>query len=216
MTSTGGQFWYGILTNFLFQNNIIIGDMNCSGFSPSSTGSFINNVFGAGNIVSQGDNFTVPSNTAGLGLEIINNIFAKAIASATNSGNLFSGNSWVPNIFKYNVMLNASAGFTITPPANNSFGYTLSTLFAGFPTNAAGLALDEQYILSPASPAKNFGKLAPYADTDTATDAGAFGNSNPYRISGTPIGPNIYQLSIPNVAATNSVVPVIIKAKSNN
>lgn len=216
IATTSGVYFFGQpTTNFLFQNNIIQGDMVLTSMSNASTGSFINNVFGAGSIATQGDIFTVPANTSGLGLEFVNNIFAKTLT--TTSNNLFGSASYVPNVFKYNVLLNSSASFTgITPPANNSFGNTLSTIFAGFPTNAAGLALDEQYILSPSSPAKNFGRLPPYADTDPSTDAGAFGNSSPYLNSGTPIGPNIYQLTIPNVAATNSVVPVTIKAKSNN
>lgn len=215
IATTSGVYWYGINTNFLFQNNIVQGDMNLAGMSNASTGSFINNVFGAGSIASQGDNFTVPANTSGLGLEFVNNIFAKTLV--TNSNHLFGSASYVPNVFKYNVLLNTSVSFTgITPPTNNSFGNTLSTIFAGFPANAAGLAFDEQYILSPSSPAKDFGRLSPYTPTDPTTDAGAFGNSSPYINSGTPIGPNIYQLTIPNVAATNSVVPVTIKAKSNN
>lgn len=216
IATTNGVYFYGQpTTNFLFQNNIVQGDMFLAAMSNASTGSFINNVFGAGSIAAQGDNFSLPASVSGLGLEFVNNIFAKTLV--TTSNNLFGSASYVPNVFKYNVLLNSSASFAgITPPANNSFGNTLSTIFAGFPTNAAGLALDEQYILSPASPAKNFGRLAPYADTDPTTDAGAFGNSSPYLNSGTPIGPNIYQLTIPNVAATNSVVPVTIKAKSNN
>ncbi|SOE23844.1 hypothetical protein SAMN06298216_4222 [Spirosomataceae bacterium TFI 002] len=216
IATTGGLYFYGQpTTNFLFQNNIVQGDMVLSSMNNASTGSFINNVFGAGSIASQGDGFAVPGNASGLGLEFVNNIFAKTLL--TNSNNLFASANYVPNVFKYNVLLNTSASFAgITPPTNNSFGNTLSNIFAGFPTNAAGLAFDEQYILSPSSPAKNFGRLSPYTSTDPTTDAGAFGNSSPYLNSGTPIGPSIYQLTIPNVAATNSVVPVTIKAKSNN
>lgn len=215
ITSTGGHYWYGVLTNFLFQNNIVTGDMNCAGFNNSSTGSFINNVFGAGSISGQGNQFNLPSNSSGLGIEFINNIFAQT--QLTNSNNIFGSNNYVPNVFKYNVMLNTAASYTsVTVPVNNSYGNDLNTIFAGFPANAAGLGFDEQYILSPSSPAKNYGREAPYALSEPTTDAGVFGNVNPYVISGIPVGPYIYQLSVPDVAATNSVVPVTIKAKSNN
>lgn len=191
--------------------------MNLS-HSLTSSGSFINNTFGIGTISAQGDGFNVPSSTSGLNLSFINNIFATALS--LGSGQIFYSSNYVPAVFKYNVLVNDISDFDsprISPPtSNNSFGNPVTDMFAGFPANAAGLGLDEQYILSPLSPAKDFGREAPYGDTDPTTDAGAFGGENPYVLSGIPTGPYIYKSSVPPVAATNSVVPVTVKAKSNN
>ena len=212
--NSSGLYVYGApITNYVFQNNLIQGDLFLSN-NAASNGSFINNTLGIGTISSQGDGITVSSNSSGVNISFINNIFTKALNTVT--GNIFSSINYVPVVFKYNVLINADTDFSVTPPANNSFGNLVADLFAGFPLNAAGLALDEQYILSATSPAKDFGREAPYTDTDPTTDAGAFGGENPYILSGIPVGPYIYKSTVPPIAATNSVIPVTVKAKSNN
>lgn len=212
--TSSGLYIYGVpISNYTFRNNLIQGDLNLN-HNNTSNGTFINNTLGIGLIAAQGDNVSPPSSSSGVNLSFINNIFTKALATA--AGNIFSTPNYIPVVFKYNVLINEDSGFGTIPPSNNSYGNLTSDLFAGFPANAAGLALDEQYILSPLSPAKDFGREAPYTDTDPTTDAGAFGGENPYILSGIPVGPYIYKSTVPPIAATNSVIPVTVKAKSNN
>ena len=88
----------------------------------------------------------------------------------------------------------------------NMFGVDMTTVFID-DTNPA-YSDDGQYILKSDSPAKGAGV--------GGTDCGMFGGSSPYKLSGIPGIPNIYELNVPENGYTNDGINVEIKVKSNN
>lgn len=84
---------------------------------------------------------------------------------------------------------------------NNNFTAPESTLF----TSDANATTDGQYMLSETSPAKGTGS--------NGTDIGPFGGPDPYRLSGLPNLPNIYELSTGGFVSTGDELPVTIKIK---
>lgn len=85
----------------------------------------------------------------------------------------------------------------------NQYNIDLSTVYVGLPSSTDG-----QYKLKPGSPAIKAG-------TDNV-DCGAFGNIDPYVLSGLPAVPHIFNAIIGGSGSSNSGLPVHIKAKSQN
>ena len=84
--------------------------------------------------------------------------------------------------------------------ANNNFTAPQSTLFV----SGDNASTDGKYMLSENSPAKGKGS--------NGTDIGPFGGPDPYRLSGLPNLPNIYELSTGGFVSGNEL-PVTIKIK---
>jgi hypothetical protein len=209
----------GIQSNYLIANNLFKTNVEFR-HSNSSTGLIVNNVFDldSNNIGTTGGIDFVQINGGGINnVSFYNNIFRGGFvySDATNPYTLFSSNYTLnhPLNFKYNVYTIQPSGYTI--PSGNLL--TTAPLLTGYPTNLLGLNnADGRSILAPGSPAVNFGRKAPYASNSPLTDAGAFGGDQPYKLSGIPVGPYIYEMQVPQLAAVNSIVPIKVKARSNN
>ncbi len=208
-----------IQSNYLIANNLLKTNIEFRQ-SNSSAGLIVNNVFDldSTNYGSSGGIDFVQINGGGINnVSFYNNIFRGGFiySNASNSYTIFSSTNSLnhPLNFKYNIYTNQPVGYTI--PSGNLL--STSPLLAGYPINILGLNnADGRAILTPGSPATNFGRKAPYASNSPVTDAGAFGGENPYVLSGIPVGPYIYEMHVPQLAATNSIVPIKVKARSNN
>lgn len=161
-------------------------------------------------------------------LIISNNIINYSIYIPTGSTGIITHNLFLSNTLIFgtsssfeianNIFINEDADdFTIQPlpdasvhhnisitgvfgDANNNFTAPESTLF----TTDENASSDGMYQLSENSPAKGAGK--------NGVDIGPFGGPNPYRLSGLPNLPNIYELSTGGLVSGNEL-PVHIKIK---
>lgn len=203
-----------IQNNYLIANNICLTKLKFE-HDNASSGLVINNVFDIDSTNTgtsgSGEIFSISGGINNV--SFYNNVFKGGFPNSTS--NMFHPTNplYHPYAFKYNIIDKLTSGITL--PANNLV--STAKVFAGYPTNTSGLNnADGRAILAPGSPAANFGRKAPYGASDTATDAGAFGGDKSYVLSGIPIGPQIYSMSVPTLAAANSTIPVTVKAKTNN
>ena len=202
-------------TNYLIQNNIVMTKINFN-HPNGSTGLVVNNTFDpdSSNTASTSywnDVYRVSGGDVN-GISFYNNIFKGKFPFSATQG-LFTTAANTPLNFKWNIVDVLTNSITL--PANNLV--STAKIFAGYPTNTSGLNnADGRAILTPGSPAVGFGRKAPYGASDAVTDVGAFGGDKPYVLSGIPVGPQIYSISVPTLAAANSVIPVTVKAKTNN
>ena len=128
-----------------------------------------------------------------------NNIFPKILQQICQI------NSYPTTIFNNNVF---TQNFT-NLPSSNVINADANALFVGYPTNPNNaLTPDARCQLASNSAAKGAG--------EGGTDAGAFGGDTPYVLSGIPIIPNIYQLTVPLQVPQGGTLNVQIKAKTNN
>ncbi len=199
-------------SNYQFLNNLFdSATINLSHASESS-GVFINNSFSA-NLTSSA-NIATSSISTFTNVSFYNNIFGKTLN--TTGGYLLASAAYIPTNFHFNVLVGNGVPEMNAPSATNLINQTANNIYAGWASNPQALTDDARNILKSASPALNYGRLAPYLVGSTATDAGAYGGAEPYIMSGIPIGPYAYQLTVPNVAANNSNIQITVKAKSNN
>jgi len=84
----------------------------------------------------------------------------------------------------------------------NIFNVDMNTVFVNEGST------DGKFKLSQNSPAKDVGL--------GGVDCGAFGGNNPYKLSGIPPGPSIYEARIPATVPKGSKLQVTIKVKSHN
>jgi hypothetical protein len=204
-------------TNYLFKNNIVMTKVSFN-HANASTGTIENNVFDpdADNFSQVGyynNNYRVWA--GGIqGISFYNNIFKGKFPNTSSAADGILGSPLnIPLNFKWNIVDVLTNSISL--PADNLV--TTAELFAGYPTNLNGLnAADGRVILKSLSPAINYGRAAPYGNSDTPIDAGAFGGAQPYVLNGIPIGPYVYSMTVPPLAAANSVIPVSLKAKTNN
>lgn len=202
--------------NYLFKNNIVMTKISFN-HSNSSTGVFENNVFDPDSSNFCDNYYNARYNLWGGGIQGIsfyNNIFKGKFPNVvSNADGMFGTALNTPLNFKRNIV-DVLTNSVVLPPDNL---VSTAQLFGGYPVNLTGLNnADGRVILKPLSPAINYGRAAPYGNGDTPIDAGAFGGAQPYILNGIPIGPYIYNMSVPPLAAANSVIPVTIKAKTNN
>lgn len=136
-----------------------------------------------------------------------NNIFTSdvKVAGAYFANNILLGYFTHSNsIVKYNI---ASGSNTLPAGNNNQNGISKTSLFVG-----VGSA-DGFYSLAPSSPAIGAGEPI----NGETPDAGAFGTAAPYRLSGIPPIPTIYQLLVPaSVPSTASSINITFSTRSNN
>jgi hypothetical protein len=183
----------GTNSNVTFENNIFVGSIsfNCQGQVGS------NNIF---------RNNTLYNTTSGFGVLFAHYYFANNIyqcgtnptlLDCTIKNNLFNGN------------------FTFTVPAtNNQFSVDMSQVFLGGTTS-----LDSRAQLKAGSPAIGAGVsgLTVGGATVTSPDCGAFGGTDPYKLSGIPSIPTIYSFTAPNTipVGTNSM-NISLGTRNNN
>ncbi len=163
--------------------------LNCTFITPNFN--FYNQAFVVQNCIMVGGIYYYSSGMA-------NTIFINNITESANSNNIM---------------------FTNPGSAGNVFGvsFTNNAFFVGYPNNTSGSVTlysnDARYVLSATSPAKNAGIIP---GTATATDCGAFGGTNPYKVSGIPSVPSFYKLTSPSSTATSSPYTLTFSVKSNN
>ncbi|NBC58611.1 MAG: hypothetical protein GVY05_10075 [Bacteroidetes bacterium] len=199
-------------------NNISITKCYFSGTSFSdildSSGNTINNltvencIFNGGVSINPSTSSTnlvfrnnIATRISGIGLYVANNIFT----SSTNS-------SFNTCVVRNNVFVANQPGVTVGPLStngNNLIGQTLTDIIVN-----SGSA-DGRYQLAASSPAINGG-----VDIGgTKPDCGAFGGPDPYKLSGIPDIPTIYELSLPNgnsVPAGTTTIDIDFSTRSNN
>jgi hypothetical protein len=200
------------LSNFRFANNICFSTINFDTGSTSS-GLVINNTIRPDSSTSSANIYI--SYADGIqNVSFYNNIFTTGFGTSS-SQRMFNDATKTPLNFKWNIV---GPGSTVVPiPSDNLINQNWSPLYAGYPNNINGLNnADGRALLKALSPAINYGRKAPYGISDLAIDAGAYGGEQPYVLSGIPVGPYIYSMNVPPLAAANSVIPVTIKAKTNN
>lgn len=153
-----------------------------------------NNIFSA-----SGYGIYWPSTVSGI---VENNTFLYytyfTIWNAQVDNNIFAGGSMTLNNC---VFFNNICEATEFPAGNgNQQNIAMSSVWLGTGSN------DGQYFLKPGSPALGTG----YG----GVDIGATGGPNPYKISGIPDVPSIYQLTVPPTGT--STINVTISTRSNN
>ncbi len=156
------------------------------------------------------------------GLSITNNIFSAygvgldAATTGTFENNTMAGGSL--NVYNFQIDNNILNGVSFTPNNSVYFNNISSSANIGSANGnipsvtmvnnvfvASGTS-DGQYQLKAGSPA--------IATGYGGVDMGAFGNVNPYKLSGIPSVPTIYSLTVPPTGTTN--INVTISTKSNN
>ena len=85
---------------------------------------------------------------------------------------------------------------------NNMANVSATALFVGDATESS----DGRWKLKAESPAIGAG--------EGGADCGAYGGPNPYILSGLPVGPTIYELSVSSYPTPDGKLPMTIKVKS--
>ncbi|SMO54818.1 hypothetical protein SAMN06265379_102411 [Saccharicrinis carchari] len=196
---------FTIYNEYVYNNIIIKGcyfysrlDANNNYNGVLSNLVFANNIINGSFSVNEGSSGIISNNiflhnTLNFGtsssFEIYNNIFLN-----TNTNN-FTIQPLPDAAVHHNISLTGAFGND-----NNNFIAPLSTLF----NTDENASTDAKYQLSQNSPAKGAGS--------NGSDIGAFGGPVPYRLSGLPNLPNIYELSTTGLVS-GDVLPVHIKIK---
>lgn len=188
---------YGInspVNNFVVENSIIHNPVN-SGVAyveielPSGLGNvFRNNVVNVFGPVKL-YNFYVA-----------NNVFL----TTSSTANSFTSSNVKNNLFS----ISAASQPLPTGATGNLFGQTSAAIFT-----LSGSA-DARWQLKPGSPALGFGVTV---GTVVSPDAGAFGATDPYKLSGIPSIPTIYNLTAPaSIPQGQATMNVTISTRNNN
>ena len=142
-------------------------------------------------------NNTVENGISVYNSDIRNNILYK---SCTSCGQGVDENTG--NIIKYNLLCRDDKP---SDPTNQIVEQV--SLFVGDPENVTEeYSTDERYKLASGSPATGAG--------ENGVDCGAYGAATPYKLSGLPPVPRIYEASIPASASEESGLPVKVKIKT--
>ena len=180
------NFFFSNVTGFDFENNIVLGF-----FSFGSTNTEMNEHV------------------------IRNNVFAGAlnIKNSYVANNIFTqseiiGGSFTNSILKNNLFAISQQSSNVgVIESNNMYGVDMSTVFQSTQTTQ-----DKFFQLLAGSPAIGAG----VPNGSTAVDCGAFGGPNPYKLSGIPAIPSIYELQVPTIINTGTNAQINVKSRSNN
>jgi hypothetical protein len=176
----------GIQSYTVYWRNNYFGGTTINTEGPGIVNDFTNNVFDTYSFVVRSSVF-------------VNNIF--------NSQNSFDlGTVGWNNGLQNNIFRNLTN--SIDTSLGNVEGVNTPALFIGTGQSST----DGQWQIVPGSLADDFGKEIP---TGTPTDAGMYGGPNPYKLSGVPAIPTIYDLVVPTSNTTGGL-NVTIKAKSQD
>jgi len=181
------------LTDIFVENNIFRSDINSNSSNSSSNLVFRNNV---------------GSRPFLTGYYVANNIFT------STSGTLSFTNCIIRNnIFASNQSANVTVGPISGPGGANNGNNLVSQSVATVIVNSG--SLDGRYQLAPGSPAIGGGVDI----SGNKPDCGPFGGNDPYKLSGIPDIPTIYELTFPNGNAVPTGSPTLtidLKTRSNN
>ena len=92
----------------------------------------------------------------------------------------------------------------------NQFGKDFTTVFSGDVT--AGVGGDAEWALKAGSPAIGYGR----DNSNNPVDAGAYGNVNPYKLSGIPPVPAFYKLTASSSSASANPYTITFSVRANN
>jgi len=201
LTSSEYFVWLNSSSNILLTNNLIVGYIDFSANAGNSSTYILKNNTFYGNIAgtfhAEGCQMlennviivtdTSASITSNNGL--YNNPFSTAGHNITN----------VQNLFKYDGL--ADNTNLVNPKL------TIDSLFLDF-SNPLVSSNDGIFQLRATAVAKKFG--------NDGTDAGAFGGTYPYVLSGIPAIPNIYFAQVPQTGTSNGGLKVHLKIQANN
>ncbi|MBO9631829.1 MAG: hypothetical protein J7578_01840 [Chitinophagaceae bacterium] len=189
-------------TSGKIMSNMVINKCQMNGFNlatyPTENLQVTNCIFEAiGFNHTAGSNILVRNNTfynTGVTISnayISNNIFYSSVLTQTSST--------VKNNISTTNSLPAGNGNVNSAPA--------ASIFVG------GTSKDGKFMLATASPAKGMGETI----NGITPDCGAFGSPDPYRLSGIPPIPSIYELTVPtSVPSTSSSMSITVSTRSNN
>lgn len=181
----------GSLSNFTFENNIVYeywGKVNL----PSLTGS--NNIF-------RNNSFYANVATSAISnCYVANNIFYNSGGTPVNFINCNIKN----NIFSQNQT------FTNNIESGNSINVNMATVY----TLGTSNSLDSRMVLKAGSPAIGYGVTVGVV---TNPDCGAFGATDPYKLSGIPSIPTIYNIVAPSsILSGAGTMNVTFSTRNNN
>jgi len=112
------------------------------------------------------------------------------------------------NVLKNNVWVSSEAVAIPTSSTGNTLSNNKFTATAGDIFVKATPSIDNEFKLKNGSPAIGAGI--------DGIDAGAFGGISPYKLSGLPAIPAIYELTTTGIGTKENGLKVVVKAKSNN
>lgn len=176
-----------VLTNFVCENNIFYS----GGYLqlPFLAGS--GNIFRNNSIFNNGNTFTL-NNTY-----IANNIFGTAASST------FTNCTIKNNIFQTAQTLPGTA-------TGNLVSQLMTNVYTGVTTGS----FDSRAVLKSGSIATGFGLTV---GAVTSPDAGAFGATDPYKLSGIPNIPSIYTLTVPtSIPSGSATMNISFSTRNNN
>jgi hypothetical protein len=128
-------------------------------------------------------------------------------ANSTSSNGLYNG----PFSFATHNVTNVKQLFSSDNNADKTnlidANLSIDSLFLDF-SNPAVSSADGNYQLRANTRAKNFG--------NDGTDAGAFGGTAAYKLSGIPAIPNIYFAQVPQTGTSGGGLKVHLKVQANN
>ena len=181
------------LTDIFVENNIFRSDVSSNSSNSSSNLVFRNNV---------------ASRPFLTGYYVANNIF-------TSTSSLLSFTNCIirNNIFASNQSANVTVGPISGPGGANNGNNLVSQPIASVIVDSG--SSDGRYQLAPGSPAIGGGVDI----SGNKPDCGAFGGNDPYRLSGIPDIPTIYELTFPNgnsVPTGSPTLTIDLKTRSNN
>ncbi len=131
--------------------------------------------------------------------------FYNNICLGTTQSDLSQNNNSVTNIYN-NIFVHPQPAW-FTGNTNNTFGLTTAYIFA----NYANPSTDGKFALKPA------GQCAEcYAGFPSGTQLGIFGGAEPYKLSGIPPIPSVYQLQHPANVSPGGTLNITISTRSNN
>lgn len=107
------------------------------------------------------------------------------------------------NLFENNILVANQTGLGTTNIINVPEG----NIFEGWPIQGSR-TFDDRYILKSASPAIGAGV--------GGVDCGAFGGASPYKLSGIPFIPLVYQINAPSSGSAASGINVNVKVRASN
>lgn len=182
-----------ILADIFIENNIFRSDINSNSSNSSSNLVFRNNV---------------GSRPFLTGYYVANNIF-------TTTSTILSFTNCIirNNIFASNQSANVTVGPISGPGGANNGNNLVSQPVASVIVNSG--SSDGRYQLAAGSPAIGGGVDI----SGDKPDCGAFGGNDPYKLSGIPDIPTIYELTFPNgnsVPTGSPTLTIDLKTRSNN
>lgn len=185
---------------------------NQLGFGNESN-AVINNITYENNIFNSGASFTPGSSTNFIFRNNIVHSSAAILANAYVANNVFTSSSvstFTSCNVKNNVFVANQTGVTVGPLSTNGNNLTSQALASIIVNTGSN---DGKFQLAAGSPAIGGGVNI----SGTKPDCGAFGGTDPYKLSGIPGIPTIYSLTVPaSVPLATPTMNVTLSTRNNN